>query len=193
MLRYAVIDTETGGLDPSRHPLMEVAYVLEGGTRVAYSVPFDVEDCDPRALEINGWGRREFAPELTVNSALRMMAQHFHKRLLVSSPAHFDMGFLGAFWARNTDEIPPWSHRAVIDLKTYACGVLGDLAPLGNGTIAARLGIEDTSDHSALEDAIYTDRMWRALVSMSQPELLGPRSSRAVFVSGKERLSAHPC
>lgn len=164
MLKYAVIDVETGGLDPHRHPLIEVAYVLEDGAEEAFSLPFDVALCSPEAMAVNGWGKREFAPEVTHYQAMDILRRDFRDRLLVASPVHFDIGFLEAWWNRNTARRTPWNHRAMVDLKSYACGVLGVMEPLKNSAISDILGIKDTSDHSALADARWTAEMFRALL-----------------------------
>lgn len=164
MLKYAVIDVETGGLDPYRHPLIEVAYILEDGTEVAFSLPFDPVICSPEAMAVNGWGKREFAMELSHSEAMGLLQADFRDRLLIASPVHFDIGFIEAWWKRHTNRRTPWNHRAMVDLKSYACGVLGVMEPLKNSAISDILGIKDTSDHSALADARWTAEMFRALL-----------------------------
>ncbi len=178
---YAVIDVETGGLDPHKHPLIEVAYVLEDGREVAYSLPFYPNQCDARALGVNGWGKRPFAPVIGYMDAIDTMRVDFSRRLLVSSPATFDMGFIGAFWRTYArGEEPPWHHASIIDLKSYACGVFRTFEPLRNSDIAARTGVVDDSDHTALADARYTCRMFEALRAISDRDRRSIRTMRSI-------------
>jgi DNA polymerase-3 subunit epsilon len=162
-MEYVVVDVETGGLDPLRHPLIEVAYVLESGVARAFSLPFNEEECDPEALEVNGWGKRDFAELVSHSEGRGMVERDFTDRMVVCSPAHFDMGFLAAWFSKAGDPVP-WGHRDIIDLKSFACGKWGVLSPLRNSLISQMLGIEDTSNHSALDDAIWTYKLFQALL-----------------------------
>lgn len=167
--QYAVIDVETGGVDPTREPLIEVAWVLETGESVAFTLDFDIEKCHPRALKVNGWGEREFAPHVHNAGAIHLMRRDLTDRMIVASPAHFDMSFMAAWWDKATgDTKRPWGHRAVIDLKTYACATFGTLNPLKNSAIGGMLGIDDTSDHTALADAKWTAEIFRALLKINE-------------------------
>ena len=83
---------------------------------------------------------------------------------LERSPSFFDIGFLTAWFSRIGRD-HPWNHRDVIDLKSYAAGKWGTVAPLKNEHIGHVLAVEDTSDHSALADARWTAEMFRELIA----------------------------
>lgn len=157
------VDVETGGIDPTRDPLIEVAYVNYGGDKeVSFSLPFDEKACDPKALEVNGWGKREFAPELHPDVAASKLVTDWRDSLIIASPSWFDIGFI-VKWLGDGGYKPSWSHRAVVDLKSLYCGKLDWLYPFKNSVISENLGVPDASDHTALGDARWTMELFRAM------------------------------
>lgn len=164
MMEWVAVDLETSGLDPHGHEIIEVGLAHRDGMTWAMSLEFDEAMADPKALEINGWGNRPFAPLVPVGDLLRILDMLFSHTgtLLVASPAHFDVGFLEAFCRRHGRR-PPWGHRSVIDLKSYACARFGVLTDLKNSEISRMLNIEDTSDHTALGDAKWTRELFAGL------------------------------
>lgn len=168
MKDWVAIDVETTGLDPLRHGLCEVGIVsASGAAQVTFFLPIDNVEIDPLAMEINKYQERAAAnPEQVYNPgfATNIMDSWLSNVMIVCSPSFFDMGFLSAWYSRVERE-HPWQHRAVIDLKSYAAGKWGTVAPLKNETIGKVLGIDDTSDHTALADARWTAAMFRALIA----------------------------
>lgn len=166
MKPWVVVDIETSGLDPHVHEVIEIGMVGGDGSEWECSIPFDLDKADPKALEVNGWGTRKFAPLVQQMEAVNTMHKVFHKTgtLIVASPAHFDVGFLEALFRKNTFQ-PPWGHRSVIDLKSFACARLGVLTDLKNSEIARLFDIPEPEDkHTALADARWTARLFRALL-----------------------------
>lgn len=120
MRRFVAVDVETGGLDPRKHPLIEVGLIVETyageAMPLAFSLPFDVEECEPRALEVNGWGKREFAPQIPEEEAALLLQDHLHDVHLVGKNPQFDAAFLEQFLGKT-----PWHHR-MIDVGTLTWG-----------------------------------------------------------------------
>jgi DNA polymerase III epsilon subunit-like protein len=165
MKNWIAVDIETSGLDPAYHQTIEVGLVARNGNEQSFSLSFDESRASPKALEVNGWGVRDFAPQVDKHYALGLLSEAFEGgALLIASPAHFDVGFLEQLF-RTEEMNPPWGHRSVIDLKSYACARFGVLTDLKNSEISRLLDIEDTSDHSALADARWTAQLFRALTS----------------------------
>lgn len=166
MMEWVAVDIETSGLDPHRHEVIEVGLVHRDGSTWAMSLPFDETKADPKALGINGWGFREFATMRDFDYLGQLLHKIFYhtNTMLVASPAHFDVGFLEAL-IRSHGETPPWGHRNIIDLKSYACARFGVLNDLKNSEISRMLNIEDTSDHTALGDAKWTARLFHGLTA----------------------------
>lgn len=163
MKNWIAVDIETSGLDPAYHDIIEVGIVAANGNERSFSLKFDLANADSKALEVNGWGHREFAPQVDKHHALRVLLEAFEGgALLVASPAHFDVGFLEQLFRREGMD-PPWSHRSVIDLKSFACARFGVLTDLKNSEISRLLDIEDTSDHTALGDARWTAQLMHEL------------------------------
>lgn len=57
---YVYVDVETGGLDPDKHPLLEVAYAVgHGPVKTLYpNLNYAFESSDPKALEVNQFLKR---------------------------------------------------------------------------------------------------------------------------------------
>lgn len=173
-MRYLVLDLETSGLYPSQHEVIEFGWVTEDDSWQHFAVPFSRAIADDKALEINGWDNRdkpwrEFPPVCSHNAAINQIRADFKDRLIVSSPAHFDMGFMSAYWLHHAPpgEREPWGHRQIIDLKSVAAGLLGlRQNGWGNSELAEVLKVKDTSDHTALQDARYTRDLFKALVNL---------------------------
>lgn len=65
------VDTETTGLDPNKHEIIEIAILREsvlpgGGGAIVESwstkiAPTRIEDAEPKALEVNGYDKERWA------------------------------------------------------------------------------------------------------------------------------------
>lgn len=165
MKPWASIDIETSGLDPHRNQVIEIGICGMNETTWGASLKFDMARATPGSLELHGWGRREFSPLKPVEEVLDTLEAWFRDdTLIVASPAHFDVGFLEALF-REHNRQPPWGHRNVIDIRSFACGRLGLLTNLKNNEIARLLDVPDPDTaHTALGDAIYQADIFRALV-----------------------------
>lgn len=167
----AFIDIETSGLDPFKHEVIEVAYILDPGPRrgesreEAFSLSFDESSADPKALEINGWGKRTFAPRISRSQAAAKLKKDLFAAVPVGNGVHFDMEFLGHFLRDWCVIKRPWSHRYV-DLKSLAAGKLGiDPELLPTDVIAGELDVplHKEEAHTALGDARWNRRLYYAL------------------------------
>ncbi len=145
------LDGEMGGLDDSRHPSLEYAWALGlDGPIHTIRLPHDVRQCDPRALEMNGYDRRllgdrhQWANVMQVYAFWSTLAG---KTLVISNPSH-DERFLLAY-ARKPENaalrrfggsVPgaAWKHRK-IDIASVAMPVLGYARPKGLNDICLDL------------------------------------------------------
>jgi DNA polymerase III alpha subunit (gram-positive type) len=159
------LDLETSGLDPAVHEAIEFGLVFEDGSDAAFSVAFDVERASPKALEVNGYGEREFAPALPWRTAAITLHGALKGAVVVGNAVHFDLAFTSAFIRRHSSLDPqPWDHRAV-DLKSLAAGRIGiDPRKLTSGAIGRHFGEPLPEDaHSALADAHWNRRLYNAM------------------------------
>jgi len=172
MKDWISVDIETSGLNPCVHETIEVGMCWADGTTDAFSLAFDESKASSRALEVNGWGKRDFAPLRGKTDVLVTLDRAFSTgAMLVASPAHFDVGFLEQLFRR--EEInPPWNHRSIIDIKSYAVGQLALLTNLKNAEIARLFDLEPLDkdyEHSALNDAVWQAELFRCLLGWTHP------------------------
>lgn len=171
MKDWVALDIETTGLDFLRHGVCEVGIVSSTGAGfIEFFLPIDDVEVDPEAMKLNGYhdrlveaNRLSAVPKLYTNGfAASVMESWLSDVMVVCSPSFFDIGFLSAWFSRMGRD-HPWKHRNVIDLKSYAAGKFGTVSPLKNEHIGQVLGVEDTLDHTALQDARWTAEVFRAL------------------------------
>jgi hypothetical protein len=142
---------------------------------VTYSLPFEPENASPRALEVNGWGKRPFPPQNTESYSADFLAEVLADRHIVGKNPWFDAGFLEAHLAE-FDLRPDWHHRHV-DVGCLAWGWFNAhnkgrqvLQSPNVETVGEMLGISretspgDGEFHTALDDARWAHKVFRAIV-----------------------------
>jgi DNA polymerase III alpha subunit (gram-positive type) len=170
-MRFVSIDLETTGLDPTFHEMCEFGWATHEYSD-SFFVPIDVRKADPVAMEINGYlKRRKESNTVTHGDAIQRITTLFdpamseEETMIVCSPSFFDMGFLTAYWYKHTHVRPPWGHRNILDIKSFAAGLGYDWRGK-NSEIGDKLGISDTSNHTAAQDAKYQLEIFDALKDM---------------------------
>lgn len=184
--RFVSIDLETSGLDPERHDILEVGLVAETSTDleiVEFSLPMErPKNASIEALEINGYGTREFAPLWEIPTAIRYLDGVLGGAHIVGKNPSFDAGFLWALLRR--DPLigqPPWHHR-LVDVGSLAWGYhcsevesapwmfdghqVYQSYPPNSERVAElmRIPIPEGARHSALGDARWVYGVFRAIV-----------------------------
>jgi DNA polymerase-3 subunit epsilon len=170
-----VVDTETTGLDPERHIVVEVAWV-NLNTRVAgmfvprHDTGVALAGASIEALRVNRYLDRivDFPRDGTGSNAALLADQLQGATLAGSNPA-FDAAFLASMYRKQYApdqecEPPAWHHR-LLDLSAYAAGVLRlPLSELpGLSTVCELLDVENEAPHTALGDARATAECFRRL------------------------------
>jgi len=126
--RYVSIDLETGGLDPTLHPITEVGLVIESYEyadhmdrparieEVTFSLPFDTTACSPEALDIQRYyerrGLNDYPPQWTAGRAAGFLHEVLDGAHLVGKNPSFDAGFVETL-CRSFGLTPTWHHRLV--------------------------------------------------------------------------------
>lgn len=191
----AYLDTETTGLDPSRHEIIDIAIVFnlprvlraEGepwtrnlvvrdGVAVYQTLirPARIEDASPEALQINGYasdpGPWRSAPEF--GQVAEDIYEILANTIMVGHNVAFDGAFLEAELRRaGVGKRLPY-HR--IDTVTLAhehlvpCGL--DSLSLKN--VCTMLGISNEGEHRALPDALRCRAVHRTLSRASRMDRL---------------------
>lgn len=166
------LDTETGGLDPTRHDLLEVAILRErfypDGSVALESVysakvlPCLVGGLDPEAVAVNGYSPERWEADGAEQLAVVMarVKELLTDAVIVGHNVAFDMAFINAAMTRVLGEWNPSTWRTVVD--TYALAYArwgiawegpGELKSLSMKYLRPLLGISPEGAHGALKDA----------------------------------------
>jgi ribonuclease T len=179
-----VVDVETGGFDPARHALLEIAVVpiemdehgqvRPGPTTSTHVEPFEGALLDPKALEITGIDvnnplrgalaeraalEHVFAP---VRKAVRDTG--CNRAILVGHNAAFDLSFLNAAALRVDHKRNPFHPFSCFDTVSLA-GLAYGQTVLSRAVIAAGLEWDAASAHSAVYDAEMTAALFCGIVN----------------------------
>ena len=174
-----IVDVETGGFDPQRDALLEIAAVtlcmnreglLAPAETLAHHVqPFPGANLDPRALEFNRIDPdhpfRDALPEAEALRALFHPIRHAVKAsgctraILVGHNAPFDLGFLNAAAARSGIKRNPFHPFSTLDTVTLAALAYGHTV-LARSAQLAGLAWSSEEAHSAIYDAEKTAELF---------------------------------
>jgi ribonuclease T len=179
-----VVDVETGGFDPARHPLLEIAAApirMDAAGRVypdpiisAQVQPFAGAEFNPRSLEITGIDphsalraavpeaealRRVFAP---VRKAIK--AEGCERAVLVGHNAAFDLAFVNATVKREGLKRNPFHPFSCFDTATLA-GLAYGQTVLSKAVNAAGLQFDSHAAHSAVYDTERTAQLFCIIVN----------------------------
>ena len=170
----AFIDTETTGLDPKVHEIIEIAYIVEspeGELLASFETKFkpqNLDVADPKALEINGYDHHpeewESAPVLDRQHA-EVMYDALKDCIMVGHNPGFDVAFLREGMKRAGMDVPWYFGKHIIDTVTLAyvqlvpCG----LKYLSMDAIRRFLGWSSLRAHTAMKDVRDAQRLYHTL------------------------------
>ncbi len=179
-----VVDVETGGFDPRKDALLEIAAVLlrmDGAGRLrrdatysAHVIPFEGAHIDRKALEFTGidpWHPFRFAVsekealERIFKPIRKLMKETGCKRaILVGHNAAFDLAFVNAAAARAGVKRNPFHPFSTFDTVSLA-GLAYGQTVLRRAAEAAGIGWDEKEAHSAIYDAERTADLFCAIVN----------------------------
>lgn len=176
------LDTETTGLDPATHEVIEVAVVREeveypytqpGKITLMWSrkvAPQHIETASPEALRVNGYTPEAWANAQPFSAIAGELVEHLKGGTLIGHNPKFDVGFITAELKRAGVE-PKVSHRT-IDTTTVAFmawGLDGKLK-LSLDNLRKHLGLSSEGAHTAQQDALdCREVFYRALAVRATP------------------------
>ena len=127
---YAILDTETGGLYPYRHPMCSIGIVSPAGeTYHAIIQPVPGMSYDSKALEVNGFTledlRRDGIPERdAMAGAMNFLIEKCPDAFIAGLNIQFDMNFVSAAIKRVggdvADDFFKRVHKRTFELQTLA-------------------------------------------------------------------------
>lgn len=179
-----VVDVETGGFDPGRHALLEIAVqplamtdegvLVPGEITSTHVIPHEGGELDPRSLAVNGIdphhplraARQERAALDYVFKPVRaaIQAGGCQRAILVGHNAHFDLAFLNAAVRRTGHKRNPFHAFSVFDTATLS-GLAYGQTVLSRALQAAGLDWDSTEAHSARYDAERTSALFCGIVN----------------------------
>lgn len=181
-----VVDTETGGLCPAEHPLTEIAAVnLETGQVLSAFRPlycFELEDCDPRALELNHyWSAAEGVSDFrraraVFDSRFVELMTWLQGATLVAVNPSFDVAVLEAYSSRLG--LPSLDGLRTLAVESLFFGAAGlnvdrdDVPGLSRMSELAGIEIPPEHRHTALGDALATVELVRWCSGRTPGQLL---------------------
>ncbi len=179
-----VVDVETGGFDPARHALLEIAAVLiemdaegfirRGATHSTHVQPFPGALLDPKSLEITGiivdhplrFAIEEKAALDHIFVPVRAAAKEAgcQRAILVGHNAAFDVAVLNAAIARTQHKRSPFHPFSAFDTVSLGGLAFGQTV-LSRALQAAGLEWDAAQAHSAVYDAERTADLFCLIVN----------------------------
>ena len=170
-----VVDVETGGFDPRKDALLEIAAVtimqdqignlLPAETFSFHVVPFTGANIDPEAIKFNGIDplnplrqakeEREVLDELFSSIRVAMKESGCKRSILVGHNASFDLNFINEAVLRNKHKRNPFHPFSTFDTVSLSGLAFGQTV-LAKAAIAAKLEWDSNKAHGAVYDAQKT-------------------------------------
>ena len=188
-MKLLILDTETGGLDPEKHSILQVGAILwELDAPIVGQPVFEQKiiempcNVDPEALAVNGIDiARHRQVALTPGEALhgfkRWLDQHFDEEKVVLGGHNigFDVSFIrrlyrvcyGEDGAKLYEE--RFSHRTLDTASIARFLIMAGLVPVQDpksNSLFEHFGVSPERPHDALEDAIATARLLNKLLEV---------------------------
>ncbi|WP_126426451.1 PolC-type DNA polymerase III [Brevibacillus marinus] len=151
---YVVFDTETTGLNPAEHTIIEIAAVKMRGTEIIeqWSELIDPQvPIGPKTTEITGITNEMLAGKPTIDVVLRKFQAFVQDAVLVAHNAEFDQGFLEACAKRIG--MQPW-RNPFLDTLPLARMLYSGMRNYRLGTLAKKFNVPLIQAHRALDDTV---------------------------------------
>lgn len=179
-----VVDVETGGFNPHRDALLEIAAIILRLDDQGYLEPAEILAChilpfpgahlDPRALEFNGidpdhpfrdaMPEREALHRILTPVRKAVKASDCNRAILVGHNAAFDLSFLNAAVARVDFPHNPFHPFSTFDTVSLA-GLAYGHTVLARAAQLAGIPWSNQEAHSAIYDAQKTAELFCAVVN----------------------------
>lgn len=154
------VDTETTGLQPGYHEIIEIACILTDNTGkeiyeewVEKIHPQYPERLDPAAQAVNGYNEKDWSDTLPVNRVMSKVSVMAKGARLVGHNIAFDWEFIQA--TMSACGVPWLGDYHKIDTVTIAhiLAQCGCVSGIRLGTVVNDMGMTQENAHTALSDA----------------------------------------
>lgn len=146
------LDTETTGLDPYKHEIVEFGMIDWQGKESHWLIkPNNLQNASPRALEINGYNQDRWANEgISSTEFYQLVKPKLNRAIIVCSNPHFDLGFLRALYNQEGDGKVNWHYKPIC-IGAMFTAQMSLIA--GQHQIADHYSVDVPERHRALVDA----------------------------------------
>jgi len=164
MKPFAILDTETTGLDPLKHEIIEIAVKSPHGTFHSLVKPQRLDQAEAKALELNGYAANpeRWANAPTMDEVLPKVMAHLEGCIMVGHNVSFDKGFLNAAHQQMYGKGLPFYHA--FDTVTLVMEHLPDLGRYNLDVTCMVLGISNEGAHTALADVLRCEAVLNKLL-----------------------------
>lgn len=183
--RLAFIDTETTGLDPNFHEVIEIGCVVadwkpdlfgertlvESSTLDIKIIPEHIERADPKALAVNHYAKRDWSQAISRKEAIMELARVAKGAIFIAQNVTFDWSFLQQAAESVGIALDQEFHFRKLDLASIAFGRLPDDPKLERYTLrelSQYFGIRNEDAHTALSDARTAFEIYRKLLAVGK-------------------------
>jgi DNA polymerase III epsilon subunit-like protein len=191
MIEYIILDTETGGLDPELHDLLEIGLGFVDPTKpnmslISYIIDYPEPRITVEAMVLNKWDQRmptelkskEHKPERIAKEFWDNITDVYSKNreaILIGCNLRFDLKFINAFMSKwfkpkfqgQWSDLVNWHMIDIRDiahfLRDTGCLPRPQFSYISLSSLAKGLGIKETSKHTALGDISVTWEVYKAL------------------------------
>ncbi len=180
-LDLVFVDTETTGLDPKIHELIEIGFVrvkqlwIEGQNPQFEVVeewsqkirPEHIELADPVSLKVNGYTVTGWSDAILLPEAFQIFSKKVEGAIMVAHNVSFDAGFLDMAFSKCG--IPNKMHYHRLDTVSMAYAKLHNLPDVTRyslGELCKYFSIENENAHSALSDAKACFQLFKKLMNL---------------------------
>jgi len=180
----AFLDTETGGLMPGRHPVLEIATILtdfklkEIARMEMKITPRPGDEIDPAAARVNGYRPELWLDAVSFSVWQDWLSRHFPYGTVAIPVGHnvkFDRDMIDLGYYKNHKRFCPLSYH-MIDTVSIACAlkVSGRINPpnLKLKSVAEALGIKNPAEHRAMGDCETSMKIFKYFSELMAKPLL---------------------
>ena len=193
------VDTETTGLDPIRHEIIEIGIIVIKpdtfedlevyGTKIA---PAHVETADEKALLINNYSYDAWLNAPTMVDVLPTIEKFFTIDNVVGGHnVGFDIAFLQAAFDSH-ENVSSLNYAGIIDTQELSKNLKVATASYRLGALCQKLGISHENAHTATADIRANVELFKLLqrqYRFSLPEIIKKGIARKQRVTRKGILS----
>ena len=180
-----VVDVETGGFDPLKDALLEVAFVFiehddlrgwrRGDTENYHIEPFEGSNIEPSALNFNkidpehpfrfAISEKTFFEDIKKKLLVAIEQTKCKRAILVGHNSSFDLSFINAALRRNNISKFPLHSFSSFDTATLS-GVFFGQTVLARAMVSAELKWNPANAHSAVYDAERTADLFCKILNL---------------------------